>query len=153
MLINCVLLLLNEWMNELLLLLLCCCCCCCCCWERFIRALQAKTAGPTDSQFTQVAKSRNFIQLTCDQLVLTCVWWPNGEKLASTCVRIWGSTKVNASQHKWVHWPNDMMPLPLVKDIDISYTIPYHTTPYPIFWHESVRFCSSEILHCTRFSF
>ena len=28
------------------------------------------------------------LQLTCDQLVSTCVGWPNGEKLASTCVRI-----------------------------------------------------------------
>ena len=45
------------------------------------------------------------IHLTCDQLVSTCVGWPNGEKLVSTCVRIWTrpkSTQVNASG-----WPNE----------------------------------------------
>ena len=29
-----------------------------------------------------VAKNRMHVQLTCDQLVSTCVGWPNGEKLA-----------------------------------------------------------------------
>ena len=33
------------------------------------------------------------MQLACDQLVSTCVGWPNGEKLASTCVRIWAQPK------------------------------------------------------------
>ena len=65
-----------------------------------------------DSQVdSQVHASRkqvlNFtrIQLTCDQLVSTCVGWPNGEKLASTCVRVWArpkSTQVVANQRKWV---------------------------------------------------
>ena len=44
-------------------------------------------------------------QLTCDQLVSTCVGWPSGEILASTCVRIWTRPKptlVNASQRKWM---------------------------------------------------
>ena len=41
-------------------------------------------------KFTQVAKGVNVtrVQLTYDQLVTTCVGWPNGEKLALTCVRI-----------------------------------------------------------------
>ena len=41
-------------------------------------------------KFTQAQKVVIWqIQMTCDQLVSTCVRWPNGEKLASTCVRIW----------------------------------------------------------------
>ena len=68
--------------------------------------------GQTDSQIgSQVHASRkkviNFthIQLTCDQLVSTCVGWRNAEKLASTCVRIWArlkSSQVVTSQGKWV---------------------------------------------------
>ena len=38
------------------------------------------------------------IQLTCDQLVSTCVGWPNGERLASTCIEF----EFDQSQHKWV---------------------------------------------------
>ena len=34
------------------------------------------------------------------QLALTLVGWPNGEKLASTCVQIWSSTKVSASHRR-----------------------------------------------------
>ena len=40
--------------------------------------------------------------MTCDQFVSTCVGWPNGEKLAATCVLNLSSTKVNASG-----WPNE----------------------------------------------
>ena len=47
-------------------------------------------------KFTQVAKSLNFrrIQMICDQLVSTCVGWPNGEKSAWTCVQIWAPPKL-----------------------------------------------------------
>ena len=43
------------------------------------------------SKFTQVAQNivnSTHSQITCDQLVSTCVGWLNGKKLASTCVRI-----------------------------------------------------------------
>ena len=48
---------------------------------------------PWPNVFTSRCKSQNVvnfthIQLTCDHLVSTCVGWPNGEKFASTCVRI-----------------------------------------------------------------
>ena len=33
------------------------------------------------------------LQIPCDQLVSTCVGWTNGEKRASTCVRIWARPK------------------------------------------------------------
>ena len=36
---------------------------------------------------TQKAINFTHIQLTCNQLLSTCVGWPDGEKLASTCVR------------------------------------------------------------------
>ena len=67
----------------------------------------AKWVRKSACKFTQFAKSRKFthIQLTYDQFVSTCVGWPNGEKLASTCVRIWArpkSTQVNTSE-----WPNE----------------------------------------------
>ena len=59
------------------------------------------------SRLASSCKSQNFmhIQMTCDQLVSTCAKWPNGEKLASTCVRNWTrpkSTEVHASHCKWV---------------------------------------------------
>ena len=41
----------------------------------------ARKSAPKAVNFTH-------IQLNCDQLVSTCVGWSNGEKLASTCVRI-----------------------------------------------------------------
>ena len=50
--------------------------------------------GQMDSQFgksTQVAKRRKTFthkQMICDQLVSTFIGWPNGERLALTCVRI-----------------------------------------------------------------
>ena len=59
-------------------------------------------------KFTQVGNFFKFhptILLTCDQLVSTCVGWPNGGKLASTCIRIWArpkSTQIIASG-----WPNE----------------------------------------------
>ena len=37
---------------------------------------------------SQKAGNCTHIQMTCDQLVSTCVGWPIGEKLASTWVRI-----------------------------------------------------------------
>ena len=89
---------------------------------RFSGKPQRKFSKPTDlrwaakrirksaHKFTHVAKTRKFhaYTVTCEQLVSTCVEWPNGEKLASTCVRIWArpkstqATKVNASG-----WPNE----------------------------------------------
>ena len=39
--------------------------------------------------------------MTCDQLVSTCVGRPNGEKRASTCVRIWARTKSVQIVAKW----------------------------------------------------
>ena len=50
-------------------------------------------------------KSEIYIEMTCDQLVSTCVVWPNDEKLALTCVWIWArpkSTQVIARPRKWV---------------------------------------------------
>ena len=45
------------------------------------------------------------IQMTRDQLVSTCIGWPNGEKFASTYVRIWArpkSTQVGVqTTRKW----------------------------------------------------
>ena len=38
------------------------------------------------SRKSQNVVNFTYIQLTCDQLVSTCVGWPNGEKRASTCV-------------------------------------------------------------------
>ena len=66
--------------------------------------------GQTDSQ-VHAKKVVNFrhIELTCDQLVSSCVGWPNGEKLASTCIRIWArpkSMQVIASSRKW-GWLNE----------------------------------------------
>ena len=53
----------------------------------------------TTRKLRKSEKTVNFtqIQLTYDALVSTCVGCPNGEKLASTWVRIWASTEVNAS--------------------------------------------------------
>ena len=49
-------------------------------------------AGPTDSkstgQLTQIIVNFTNIQIICDQLLSTSVEWRNGEKLASTSVRI-----------------------------------------------------------------
>ena len=49
--------------------------------------------GQTDrfasSHKSQKAVNFTHIQLTCNQLVSTCVEWPNSEKCASTWVRIW----------------------------------------------------------------
>ena len=48
--------------------------------------------GQTDSQVSSqvhtLQKAVNFthIYMTCNQLVSTCVGWPNGEKLAWSCV-------------------------------------------------------------------
>ena len=56
-------------------------------------------------KFAQVAKSHKCYTYTCNQLVSACVGWPNGEKLASTCVWIWVRPKpmqVHASR-----WPNE----------------------------------------------
>ena len=61
--------------------------------------------GQTDSQVAKAVNSTH-IEMTCDQLVSRCIGWPNGEKLASTCVRIWArpkSTQVNAGG-----WPNEI---------------------------------------------
>ena len=47
--------------------------------------------GQTDSQVgshvhtSHTNPSITHIEMTCDQLVSTCVGWPNGERLASTC--------------------------------------------------------------------
>ena len=60
-------------------------------------AYELAMGGHTDSQVgSQVHASRIYTV----HLQSTCVRWPNGEKLASTCVRIRASTKVNASQRK-----------------------------------------------------
>ena len=69
--------------------------------------LVAKQICKSAPKFMQVSKVVNFmhIHLTCDQLVSTCIGWPNGEKLVLTCGRIWAqpkSTLVIASPHKWV---------------------------------------------------
>ena len=88
-------------------------------WNLFYRFGQMLMNAPClkpcqpDSQitfkFTQIAKKvviSTHIQLTCDQLVSTCVGWPNGEKLASTCIRIWvrpKSTQVGG-QTKRTSW-------------------------------------------------
>ena len=66
--------------------------------------------GQTDSQGgsqvqAQVHKLQkvvnfNRIQLTCDQLVSTCVWWPNGGKLASTCDNASGWSNETQVGHK-----------------------------------------------------
>ena len=67
----------------------------------------AKRIRKSARKFTQVVNF-TLVQMSCDPLVLICVGWPNREKLASTCVRIWGrpsqrkSTQVNASR-----WPNE----------------------------------------------
>ena len=47
-----------------------------------LRRVAKRIRKPT-RKYTQVAKGRKFphIQLTCDQLVSTCVGWPNGENL------------------------------------------------------------------------
>ena len=51
--------------------------------------------GQTDSQLgSQVHTSHKKVvnfkhrQLSCDQIMLTCVGWPNTEKLVLTCTRI-----------------------------------------------------------------
>ena len=52
-------------------------------------------------------------QMDITQLVLFCGWWPNGEKLALTCVQIWTRpkwTKVNASASE--AWPNGVASRP-----------------------------------------
>ena len=92
-------------------------------WTGFVYERQPlKAAGQTDSRVDASLQNQNLrtdmrwvakrirksqkvvnfelIQLNCDQR------WPNGEKLASTCVRIWArpkSTQVIASG-----WPNEM---------------------------------------------
>ena len=43
------------------------------------------------------------IQFTCDQLVSTCVDWPNSEKLASTCTQ----SELNSSQFITSGWPKE----------------------------------------------
>ena len=62
----------------------------------------AKRIRKSALKFTQVAKVVNskHIQLTCDQLVSTCVGWPNDEK---TCVDL----RTNLSLTKVVAsgWP------------------------------------------------
>ena len=45
--------------------------------------------GQTDSQVVTFT----YIQMTCNELVSICVGWPNSEKRASTCVRIWARPK------------------------------------------------------------
>ena len=46
-------------------------------------------------KFTQVTKAVNFMymQFTCNQLVLTWLGWPNGDKLVTTYVQIWAWPK------------------------------------------------------------
>ena len=74
--------------------------------KRTRKSTQVRTYDGRPNRFSSRLRSSpksqkviNFthIQMTCDQLVSTCVGWPNGEKLASTCVRILSSTKVKAS--------------------------------------------------------
>ena len=43
--------------------------------------------GQTDSQVAKKVVNFTHIQMTCDQLVSTCVGWPNGKKLAPTWTR------------------------------------------------------------------
>ena len=60
------------------------------------------------TQKSQSVVNFTYVQLTCDQLVSTCVVWPNGEKLALTCVPIWARPRQrkpsqnHANQRKWV---------------------------------------------------
>ena len=53
----------------------------------------------TSSRKSQKVVNSTCIQLTCDQLVLNCVGWPNGKKNLSTNLSL---TRVNSSHHKWV---------------------------------------------------
>ena len=47
------------------------------------------------------------IQMTCDQLVLICIGWPNSEKIVLTCVRIWAQqSQCKSSQANTSGWPN-----------------------------------------------
>ena len=57
---------------------------------------------PVNSHKLQIVV--HFTHIIC----MTCVGWPNGEKLTSTCVRIWAQSKSmqaiksQRSEHKWV---------------------------------------------------
>ena len=71
-------------------------------WDRWPNGFTSWLASSRKSQ-----KASNFtpqIRMTCDQLVSTRRWGPNGEKLALICVRIWARpklTQVVASARKW----------------------------------------------------
>ena len=84
--------------------------------------------GKFPHKYTQVAKKNHFkADISCislanntlmdvTHLALTWVGWPNGEKLASTCVQfeldqsVQKSSQVNASVHK--AWPNGVASRP-----------------------------------------
>ena len=130
-----------------------------------------------------LASSRNWqkvvnfmlIQFTCDQLVSIWVGWPNGERLASTCVRIWarpkslqvgGQTKrkLNASRKLALTWVNlrvhlaralkkrdfgDMMKLsePKMKAIIVNYLETWKSSRHKIRKDDSLPICvASETL-------
>ena len=66
--------------------------------------------------------------MTCDQLVSTCAGWPNGEKLAPNCVRIWArpkSTQVSG-------WPNETRVERESKTcVDFAYEFEVNTSGWP----------------------
>ena len=63
--------------------------------------LQIHTSHKKTREFHAFRRLMHFVlQMNCDELVLTCVMWLNGGKLASTCVRVWvrsKSVQVNVS--------------------------------------------------------
>ena len=46
------------------------------------------------------------ISMTAEKLASTCVGWKNGDKLSSTCMKIW--TRLNTMQVDASRWPNGM---------------------------------------------